>query len=330
MANFWKNKKVLITGGAGLIGSALSKNLVEEGSMITILDNLERGNLNYISDILNKCKIIKADLRDENFCNNNIKNYDIVIHMASKVGGIGYYTSKPYEVISENIKIDSNVLSACLKNNINMFFYASSAHVYPKELQESPDSPPIKEEQAEPANPELSYGWAKFITEKQISEAIKENPSFKAAIARYIGIYGKNQDFNLKTGSVIPVFCNRAINYPEVEFSVWGTGVETRSYCYIDDAVEATKKMIETMQDKSLVGPYNVGKQERISIGEIAKKVVSLSEKDVKIDYDTTKETLIWGQWCDCSKIKRELGWEATTTLKDGLRIVYEDVKSRL
>ena len=328
--NFWKNKKVIVTGGAGLIGSALSCDLVESGALVTIIDNLERGKLEYIKSIINKCEIKIADLRDAGFCNLNIRDCDVVIHMASKVGGIGYYTSKPYEVMSENIRMDSNVLSACMVNEVPMLFYASSAHVYPKELQQTPNSPLIKENESAPANPELSYGWAKLIVEKQIEAAVKENLNFKAAIARYIGIYGKNQDFGLDTGSVIPVFCNRAINYPEIPFNVWGTGEETRSYCFIRDAVEGTKRMIEAMNSNRLVGPYNLGKQERVSIGEIAKKVVAISGKNITIDFDTSKETLIWGQWCDCSKIKNDLGWEATTSLEDGLKVVYENVKSRM
>ena len=176
----------------------------------------------------------------------------------------------------------------------------------------------------------MSYGWAKLITEKQIQAAVYENPSFKAAIARYIGIYGKNQDFGLDTGSVIPVFCNRAIRHPAIEFDVWGNGQETRSYCFISDAIEGTKRMIEAMDSKNIVGPYNIGKQERVTIEEIAKKVIAISEKNIIINFDTSKETLIWGQWCDCSKIKNELGWEATTTFEEGLKTVYEDVKTRI
>ena len=253
--------------------------MVESGALVTIIDNLERGKLEYIKSIINKCEIKIADLRDAGFCNLNIRDCDVVIHMASKVGGIGYYTSKPYEVMSENIRMDSNVLSACMVNEVPMLFYASSEHVYPKELQQTPNSPLIKENESAPANPELSYGWAKLIVEKQIEAAVKENLNFKAAIARYIGIYGKNQDFGLDTGSVIPVFCNRAINYPEIPFNVWGTGEETRSYCFIRDAVEGTKRMIEAMNSNRLVGPYNLGKQERVSIGEIAKKLLQFLVK---------------------------------------------------
>ena len=167
-------------------------------------------------------------------------------------------------------------------------------------------------------------------SDEEIEYALIENPHLRVAIARYIGIYGENQDFNLETGSCIPVFTNRAINYPQIPFSVWGTGRETRSYCFIDDAIECTKLMIEKMEEKNQVGPYNVGKQERISIGDLAKAVVEVSGKDINIEYDLTKDTLIWGQWCDCSKAKEEIGFEAKTSLQEGLKRVYNDIQGRM
>jgi len=328
--SFWQDKSVLVTGGAGFIGSNLCEDLVYDGAHVTIIDNFERGRREYILDIIDSIELIEGDLKNLDFCIETIKNFDIVIHMASKVGGIGLYTSKPYTVMSENMLMDSNVLKAIIQNNINRYFYASSAHVYPKELQGTPDSPAIVEQQAYPAESELAYGWAKLISEKEIEYARVENPNLRVAIARYIGIYGENQDYNLDTGSCIPVFTNRAINYPEIPFRIWGTGKETRSYCFIDDAIDCTKLMIEKMEEQEIVGPYNVGKQERISIGDLAKAVVEVSKKDISIEYDLTKDTLIWGQWCDCSKAKEEIGFEAKTSLQEGLKRVYNDIRGRM
>tara|TARA_R100001443_G_scaffold115574_1_gene133662 strand:+ start:1253 stop:2248 length:996 start_codon:yes stop_codon:yes gene_type:complete len=330
MKNYWKNKNILITGAAGFIGSNLAKDLVSEGASLFLVDNLERGKMEYITSIFSKVYFLNGDLRDEDFCEKICKNKDIVIHLASKVGGIGYYTSKPYEVMNDNIKIDSNMLNAVIKNGIDRYFYASSAHIYPIELQGEPESPAIFEDQDYPANPELSYGWAKLIAEKQIQYACEENPNLNVAMARYIGIYGENQEFALETGSVIPVFCHRAIKHPEIPFSIWGTGQETRSYCFIDDAIECTKLMIQKMDEKQVVGPLNVGQQTRIKIEDIAKKVIKISEKDVKIEFDETKDTLIWGQMCDCTKAFTELGWKAQTTLDEGLKRVYTDIQRRL
>jgi UDP-glucose 4-epimerase len=322
--------EILVTGGAGFIGSHLVKKLVNEGHKVTVIDNLERGNLIFLEGVISKINFFKKDLRKYSQIHKFFKNKECVIHLASKVGGIGTYVSKPYEVMSSNLSIDSNVLKAVISYEIKNYFYASSAHIYPKSLQTVKDSPKILENEAYPADPELSYGWAKLIGEKAIEAAVKEYDFLNASIARFIGIYGPNQDYNLETGSVIPVFSHRAIKYPTIPFNVWGTGEETRSYCYIDDALECINLMIEKNKDCRLVGPLNVGKEERVSISTIAKTIIDISNKNIDIEYDTSKKTLIWGQWCDCKKALAVLNWSATTSLEKGLRIVYKDIKNRI
>lgn len=325
-----KINNILITGGAGFIGSHLVKRLVDKGYKVTVIDNLERGKLEFLNEVLDKIFFVNKDLRNYDSIKHFFTNQDCVIHLASKVGGIGTYISKPYEVMSSNLSIDSNVLKGVIENNISKYFYASSAHIYPKSLQTTQDSPLIKETQAYPADPELTYGWAKLIGELSIQAAVKEYSFLNAAIARFIGIYGPNQDFDLKTGSVIPVFSHRAIKYPEVDFRIWGTGKETRSYCFIEDTLDCIELMIEKMDEINLVGPMNVGKEERVSIEEIANIIVGVSDKNIDIKYDTSKDTVIWGQWCECQEAKNLLGWEAKTSLNDGIKIVYNDIKNRI
>ncbi len=323
-------KNIIVTGGAGFIGSHLVKRLVKQGHNVTVLDNLDRGKEDYIKDVLDKIKFINCDLTKYKKIKKYFKKVDIVYHLASKVGGIGTYINEPYSVMDINIKMDLNVLKCVIKNKIQNYFYASSAHIYPKELQNSYNSPIIKESDAYPSNPELTYGWAKLIGEKLIESALKQNEWMRVSIARFIGIYGANQDFNLDTGSVIPVFSHRAIKYPYIPFNVWGNGKETRTYCYIEDALDCVEKMVNMMEINSLVGPYNVGSSHKVSIEEIAKTIIEISGKEIKIDWDETKKTVIWGQTCDISKAEKELGWKSKTTLKEGLQIVYNDIKFRL
>jgi nucleoside-diphosphate-sugar epimerase len=325
-----KINNILVTGGAGFIGSHFVKRMVNKGYNVTVIDNLERGKLEFLRDVLNKINFVNADLQDFNSVKDLFKNQDCVVHLASKVGGIGTYLSQPYEVMKSNITMDSNVLKGIIENKIEKYFYASSAHIYPKELQTIPNSPLIEETQAYPSNPELTYGWAKLIGEISLESAVKEYSFLKASIARFIGIYGPNQDFGLNTGSVIPVFSHRAIKYPEVPFNVWGTGKETRSYCFIEDTLDCMELMIQKMDELDLVGPLNVGKEERISIKEIADIVVKISNKNINVEFDTSKDTVIWGQWCSCQKAKNILGWEAKTTLEEGIKVVYTDIKNRI
>jgi len=297
----------------GFIGSSLALDLVREGSNVTTVDNMERkifgmdGKTKILSHKVSR--FLEGDLRSYEVCNAVCQNIDIVIHLASKVGGIGFYTSHASEVINDNICIDNNMLRAAIENNVSKYFYASSAHVYPFSLQGHPDSPPIKEEK---------------------TSAADQYEGFNVAMARYIGIYGPDQDIDLEKGSVIPVFSHRAIKYPDIDFGVWGTGEETRSYCYIKDAINATKTMIEAMEHTRVVGPYNVGKQEKVSVRHIAETIVNISGKDIDIKYDHSKETKIWGQWCDCTKIEKDLGWKAEITFREGLEKVYKNVEWRL
>lgn len=331
MADYWTDKRVTITGGAGFIGSHLALDLVNRGSIVRIADNLERGRLEYIEHIVNSIEFMEKDLRDSSVCLEVCDGADIVFHLASKVGGIGYYQHNPAEVILENSLIDSNMLTAALGKNVKKYFYASSAHVYPNRLQQTPDARPIREEDAYPANPGLSYGWAKLLAEKQLEYVHEEKAPIGIAIARLIGIYGGNQDIGLETGSVIPVFSRRAFEFPKNgPFVIWGTGEETRSFCFIDDAIDCMKSMVEALEAHSLIGPLNVGRSDRIKIVDLARMIIRVSGKNIEPEFDISKNTLIWGQLCDCSRAEKELnGWRAETSFAQGLLRVYEDVARR-
>ena len=331
MADYWTDKRVTITGGAGFIGSHLALDLVNRGSIVRIADNLERGRLEYIEHIVNSIEFMEKDLRDSSVCLEVCDGAEVVFHLASKVGGIGYYQDKPAEVILENCRIDANMLTAALEKNVKKYFYASSAHVYPNRLQQEPNARPIREEDAYPASPGLSYGWSKLLAEKQLEYVHQEQADIGIAIARLIGIYGENQDISLETGSVIPVFSRRALEFPKNgPFVIWGTGEETRSFCFIDDAIDCMKRMVEALDTCPFIGPINVGKSERIKIADLASLIIKVSGKHIEPEFDTSKKTVIWGQVCDCSRAEKELnGWRAETSIAQGLLRVYEDVARR-
>jgi len=332
LKSFFANARITVTGGAGFIGAHLTRQLVGLGARVRVVDNLERGNREAIADMTGQVDFIVADLRDSNECLATFGECDVVVHLASKVGGIRYYLGKPYEVFQDNMLIDSNTLNAVIARKIPHYFYASSAHIYPVELQMAADSADIVENQAIPAHPELSYGWAKLMGEKRIEYALAEGLSLRAAVARIIGAYGPGQDFDVAKGSAIPVFIRRAIEYPKgAPFVALGTGKETRSYCYIDDIVEGILLSICKTQDCNLVGPFNLGRNGRNTIREIAETVVAISGKDISISWDTSVETVIWGQALDCSYATKLLdGWEAKVDLREGLSRCYRDIKQRM
>lgn len=328
---FWKGKKVLITGGAGFIGSNLTERLVKLGAWVRIVDNLERGSLDNLGSILKDVEFRRQDLKNIDVCLDACKNIEIVFHLASKVGSMKYYVTRPAEVLSQTLLVDTNMLQTVERCAIGRYFYASSSHVYPIELQLEPNAPPLKEEQALPANPAVSYGWAKLIAEKQIEYGIVQGYSTRMAIGRIMGAYGKNQDISLERGSSIPVFIRRAIEYPETKpFIVLGTGQETRSYCYVDDVIDAMISCIEKLDNNQLIGPINIGSDERISIRDLVEEVIHISGKDITPVYKAYK-TEVWGQSVDCFKAREVLnGWHSKITLKEGLRNSYLHIKERI
>ena len=323
---------MLVTGGAGFVGSHLTPALVAAGARVTVVDNLERGSKEALQAVWAKIAFHEADLLDPRVANKVCAGQDVVLHLASKVGGIGYYTRKPFEVVEANLQMDGNVLGAVLACEVPFFFYASSAHVYPTELQRDAEAPPIREDQVLPAHPELSYGWAKLMGEKRIEYALAEGKPVRASVARIMGAYGPNQDFDLTTGSAIPVFIRRAVEYPRLRpFRVMGTGSETRSYCFVGDIVAGIMKSTERLADQSCVGPFNLGAEGRISIGELARIIIDISGKEIAIEFDSSHPTLIWGQALDCSLAPRLLhGWRPTVGLREGLELCYRDIQRRL
>jgi nucleoside-diphosphate-sugar epimerase len=330
--SFWQGKKALVTGGCGFIGAFLVRWLLEAGAEVRIADNLERGSVESLGFAADRVEMHEVDLREPGVAQRECEGMDVVLHLASKVGGIGYYVKYPWDVMHSNLTMDGHVLNALIDAGVPYYFYASSAHIYPIELQLDIQAPAIREDQAYPANPSLTYGWAKLMGEQGIAAALAEGHKFRAAIARIVGAYGPGQDFQLATGSVIPVFCHRAVRYPELKpFRVLGTGKETRTYCYVDDVVQAILLSVEKLDGSPQVGPYNLGTCDLVSIAEIAASIIGISGKDIAIEYDTSHPTKIWGQAPDISLAAELLdGWKPRMRLQDGLAICYEDVKSRL
>jgi len=329
--SFWQDRLVLVTGGSGFIGANLVEALLALDAKVRVADNLERGRLESLRPWLDRIEFVQADLLERSACREACSGVDTVFHLASRVGAIGYYAEHPASVLADNSIIDANVLTAATRCGVSRYVYASSVFVYPAELQRDPNAPALKEGQALPANPPNAYGWAKLFGEKLLESATSEHPSLRGAVLRLIGVYGRHQSLDLERGSIIPVLVRRAIEYPRGQpFTIRGTGQETRSYCYVGDVVRAMLTAAEKLDSHALLGPINVGSETRIRIIDLARKVVSLSSKDIEIVL-TPAETLVWGQAVDCSEARRLLdGWQPSVPLSEGLRLVYEYARGLL
>ena len=330
--SYWSKQRVLVTGGAGFIGSHLVHALVQTGARIKVVDNLARGRLANLSTVMDKIEFVKADLTEAEVCRAACAGQNAIFHLASKVGGIGYYMDRPSEVYTNNILMDTQVVIAARSAGVERFLFSSSAHVYPRHLQTHEDSPALKETDAYPADPVISYGWAKLVTEKLLQYQAQEGHPMRTAIVRIVGAFGENQDIGLDTASAIPAFCRRAIEFPKKSpFTMQGQGRETRSYCYVGDVVSGMIACVETLSTQNHVGPLNLGNEGRVTIGELARLVIEVSGKPIEIKHIEAKESGIRGQAVDCTLTQQTLkDWKPKISLREGIARTYREIEQRL
>ncbi len=322
--------KILITGGAGSIGSNLLKQLSSLNlAEIFVVDNLWRGKLENISDLNNSCfnfknNFFNFDLRDYEKCLDITKEIDHVIHLADVVAGINYVFDNEFSLFQSNLKINSNVLKASIQNNVKKITYVGTACSYPLEMQAKLNITPLKEEDAYPANPESAYGWSKLIGEYEMNLANKYK-LINSSVLRLHNVYGPPSELSHSKSQVIPALCRKLIK--DEDFIVWGSGNQRRAFIYVDDVVEAIIKSINLENGHDVI---QIGPKESISIKEIATKLIKISKKNINPVFDTSKPEGDFDRVPDISRAKKILNWEPKTGIDDGLEQIYRWCESKL
>lgn len=316
----WRGNRCLVTGGAGLIGSHLVKRLVKEGSIVTVVDNCLSGDERNLKEVFKEIRFIRADLRDKDTCYKVTKKQDYVFHLAANMGGISYITKVGADIMHDNLLMNIYMLEASVVNKVKRFFFSSSACVYPVEKQMSADVTPLKEDDAIPANPNEFYGWEKLITEK-MCEAYNRDYKLDIRIARFHNIFGEAYNaFDPERGKAPAHLIRKAILYPKERFIIWGDGKQTRSFLYVEDCVEGILKLMESDYNK----PINIGSDRIVTIEELAKIIIDISGKDIKIEYDLSKPQGVRGRNADLTLARKILNWHPKISLEEGLRRMYE------
>ena len=322
----WVNKKVLVAGGAGLIGSHLARVLANRGADVCVADNLSSGSKKNIGDVKNKVTFVSSDLRKENNCAKLAKGRDYVFQLAANMGGIGYITAVGADIMRDNILINTNMLQASLESKVQGYFYSSSACVYPEYRQKDTAVTPLKEADAIPAEPDQFYGWEKLATEK-MCEAYQKDYGMNIRMARFHNVYGEVYTaFDKDKGKAPCHIIMKALRYPEQDFVIWGDGKQTRSFLYIDDCIEGVLKLMES----NYLKPVNIGSDRLVTIDELAQIVIGISGKNITVKHDLSKPQGVRGRNADITLVRKEVGWEPKTSLEEGMRRTYEWAKERL
>ena len=312
--------EILVTGGAGMIGSNLVRRLVLKGHRVRIVDNLWRGTRDNLVAAVGE-EYVRAhfrhlDLEMAEDLSDIFSGVETVFHLADIVGGINYVFGNEYSVWKSNLAINSKTLDAAIKFGVKKIVYVGTACSYPEHLTEK-GAPFAKlvESDAYPANPESSYGWSKLMGEYEIELAEKAN-LIDAVILRLHNVYGFPTELVSDRAQVIPSLVRKAIRYPEEDFIVWGSGSQRRSFVWVGDVVDALEKSLTL---KSSGGPIQISPDSSTSIGELAEIIVGLSGKKIRPKFDTSKPEGDHNRVGDYTRAKELLNWSPKTSLNEGL-----------
>ncbi len=307
---FWKNKKVLVTGGAGFIGSCVVEKLRNRGATVTILDNLQNGKIKNIEKA--KAAFIKGDCTNPKDAYQACKNQDVVMNLAARVGGIEYNRTHQATMFKDNLLIATIMIEAARKAGVKRFLVVSSACVYPRNCSvPTPESEGFLDE-PEPTNG--GYGWAKRMAEK-LGMYYEEEFGMKVAIVRPYNCYGPRDHFNPQTSHVIPALIKRVFD-GENPITVWGSGKQTRAFLYVEDLAEG---LIQAIEKYPVPDPINLGTNEEISLAELIAKILEIAKVKTDVFFDTTKPDGSPRRNSDNKKAQEKIGFTAKTNLSEGL-----------
>jgi UDP-glucose 4-epimerase len=313
----WAEKKVLVTGGLGFIGSNLVKRLISLGSKVVIVDDLSKGNAGFlINEIKDRKNIlfVKRDLTKE-MIKDVIKdeNIEIVFHLAARVGGIKYLHRYPATILRDNTLITINVFESIRDNNVEKIIYFSSSMVY-----ERSSVFPLSEDLLTKIPPPItSYGFSKLVGE-YIAKTYNEEYGIKYVIVRPFNVYGPGEFPGEERGlaHVIPDLVKKAIEgqYP---LEIFGTGDQTRSFIYISDLIEGVLLAAE----KGVNDDYNIGSEEEVKIIDLAKLIWNICgrKEPFAVKHLQPLKYGVQRRVPDISKIK-DLGWGPKVKLEEGLK----------
>lgn len=295
--------KAIITGGAGFIGSNLTKYLLSKDWKVCVIDDFSVGSMTNLPKD-NNLKVERANIVNRKKMKSVIRNADIVFHLA--VQGVRKSINNPWSVHSVNTKGTLSVLDAARENKIKKFIYVSSSEVYG-----TGEKVPMDENSSK--NPTTVYGASKLAGE-YYALAYLRTYGYPTVIVRPFNTYGYNSHFRGVYGEVIPRFLIRALNGKSLQ--VFGDGSQTRDFTFVDDTVRA----LYLAGRKGKIGEiYNLARGKEVSINDIAKIIIEYVETESKIEHLEDRPGDVLRHFADTKKANKDLNFRAKVSIKDGI-----------
>jgi len=328
----WKNKEVLVTGGASFIGSHLVDSLLKNGAIVKVADDFSSGKLSNFDYSLEKTSstnwtwnnvlsVWRGDLKEKSFTKKMLEGIDVVFHLAALHGGRGYIHTHPAQCCT-NMILDQLVFEEAYKAGVDRICFASSACVYPAYLQEETGSSYLlKENDADPffrdkAFADLEYGWAKLMGEMAL-KAYHRQYRLKTASVRIFTSYGPREN---ETHAIVALIAKAFIKLDP--YIIWGTGEQDRNFTYVQDTVDALMLAAEKIDDGSAI---NAGRDDRITINQVTELIFELMGwHPEKIIRDLSKPQGVASRAADLIKAKQLLDWQPRIGYKEGFKKTIE------
>ena len=276
------NKKVVVTGGAGLIGSHLTEILVQKKFEVTVIDDFSTGNIKNLNHIKDKIKLVKGNLEDKSFCMNVLKGFDQVFHLASRAYGIGYSEKNHLKLLIHNENITNNLIHAFRKFKPKEILIVSSSCVYDENGSYSPNEVSLFKGLPEMAN--MGYGWAKRFLEQKFKLLVEEIDA-KLFVVRPFNIYGHRYCWKGEYSQAIPMIVKRVLD-KENPINIWGSGKQQRSYVHASDCAELIY-MIMNSNHHSF--PINLGGYDTVSIKKLVEIICKVYNSQSRVIFDHSK-----------------------------------------
>jgi GDP-L-fucose synthase len=310
--NFWKNKRVILTGGAGFLGSFVTEKLKQRGAVDIFIPRIEEYNLVDPGDI--------RRMYDNALKSINPKDV-VVIHLAAHVGGIGANREHPAEFFYDNLMMGVELMHQAYKRGVGKFVAIGTVCAYPKFTPV-----PFREEDLWIGYPEETnapYGLAKKMLLVQ-AQSYRQQYGFNAIFLLPVNLYGPRDNFNLQSSHVIPALIRKAIEAKErgeKELLVWGDGTPTREFLYVEDAADGIVSAAEKYNGSE---PVNLGSGYEISIKNLTEMIVRQTGFEGKLVWQTDKPNGQPRRGLDVSRAKEYFGWSAQVPFEEGMRRTIE------
>lgn len=319
MNGFWRNKHVLVTGGASFIGSHLVDRLVALGAEVRVADDLSSGRLSNLEQSAHAVDFREGDLRDRNFTRSVMVGRQVVFHLAASHGGRGFIDTHPADCAS-NMVLDGIVVDEAQRAGVEKIAFASSACVYPTNHQVKPQDGNtiyLKEEWADPFTPGCAfadgeYGWAKLMGEMTL-RAYHEQHGLKSVACRLFTVYGEREN---ETHAVIALIAKAFVGMDPYE--IWGDGQQDRNFTYVGDIADGMIRAAECIDDASAI---NIGTAEHIKIIDAVRMIFAETGfQPRELNFDLSKPVGVYSRAADLTRTRARLQWEPQTSFHEGLR----------